>query len=510
MLSKIKSYTLEGLMGLGVDIEIDINAGLPGYETVGLPDAAVKESRERVRAAIKNSGFKYPTKRITVNLAPADSKKEGALFDLPIALGILIAGDQLLKAQYKDLTILGELSLDGTVRPVNGIMPILISAMQEGRTKFVIPLGNQKEASYVEGAEVYPVATLREACMLLCDRTGFIQIPTKKFTPTAESNKYGVDFADVKGQFFARRAIEIAVAGGHNILMIGPPGAGKTLMAKCVPTIMPDMTFEEAIEVTKIHSVAGILDANKGIVSTRPFRAPHHTATIPALTGGGTFARPGEVSLAHNGVLFLDEAPEYQRRTLEALRQPLEDGVVTVSRARLTAEYPARFMLVAGMNPCPCGNFGSMTRECRCTPSEIRRYVNKLSGPLLDRIDLHVEVDGISYDELQDETPSEDSAAIKARVEAARAIQRERFEGKRNHTNSGMDNNDLRKYCRLDGPGDRVLREAYERLNLTARAGTRIIKVARTIADLEGASQIKAEHVAEAVQYRSLDRKYWE
>ncbi|MGN0788428.1 MAG: YifB family Mg chelatase-like AAA ATPase, partial [Christensenellales bacterium] len=371
MLAKLISYALCGVDGFKVEIEVDLNAGLPSYEIVGLGDTAVKESKERVRSAIKNSLFAFPLKKITINLAPADSKKEGSYFDLAIAVAILAASEQIEGKSYKDYVMIGELSLDGTLRHIKGVMPLLISALQAGYKKFIIPSANAIEASYVEGCEIYALDDLKSVVELLRGEQEYKPLTTKRFVNNSAFNKYNVDFSEVKGQFVAKRAIEIAVAGGHNIIMIGPPGAGKTMMAKCVPTIMPDMSFEEAIEVTKIHSIAGVLDSSKGIVSRRPFRTPHHTATMPALIGGGSNAKPGEVSLAHNGVLFLDEMPEYQRKTLETLRQPLEDGYVTVSRAKQSLEYPARFMLVASMNPCPCGNFGSKTQQCKCTANEI-------------------------------------------------------------------------------------------------------------------------------------------
>ncbi len=510
MLAKLISYALSGVDGFKVEIEVDLNAGLPSYEIVGLGDTAVKESKERVRSAIKNSLFAFPLKKITINLAPADSKKEGSYFDLAIAVAILAASEQIEDRSYKDYVMIGELSLDGTLRHIKGVMPLLISALQAGYKKFIIPSANAEEASYVEGCEIYALDNLKSVVELLRDEQNYKPLETKRFVNNSAFNKYNVDFSEVKGQFVAKRAIEIAVAGGHNIIMIGPPGAGKTMMAKCVPTIMPDMSFEEAIEVTKIHSIAGVLDSSKGIVTRRPFRTPHHTATMPSLIGGGSNAKPGEVSLAHNGVLFLDEMPEYQRKTLETLRQPLEDGYVTVSRAKQSLEYPARFMLVASMNPCPCGNFGSKTQQCKCTANEIHKYVSKLSGPLIDRIDLQIEVDNISYEELRGGGEAESSAEIKKRVEKARAIQRERYKGSNIFVNAYMTNAQVKKYCALDKTCELLLKNAFEKLNLSARASTRILKVARTIADLEDSENIRPQHITEAIQYRSLDRKYWE
>jgi len=507
MLAKLKSLSLDGLVGYSVDVEVDISSGLPGYELVGLASTATKESKERVRSAIKNSGYFYPTKRITVNLAPADTKKEGPSFDLPIALGILAASGQIESKAYKDYVFVGELSLDGKLRHVNGIMPILISALQLGEKRFVIPKDNAREASFIDGIEVYALETLKEVADFL-EGAEEKPVVTSSYSAACLTRDYGIDFADVKGQTVAKRALEIAVAGGHNVLMIGPPGAGKTMLAKCVPTIMPEMTFEEAVEVTKVHSVAGILDSSVGIVTTRPFRTPHHTTTVPALIGGGTKARPGEVSLANHGVLFLDEMPEYSRHALETLRQPLEDRKVTVSRVAQSVEYPANFTLVASMNPCPCGNFGSKTQICRCTPQQIHNYVSKLSGPLMDRIDLQIEVDNITYDEFRARGEAESSATIKARIDKVRKIQRERFKDDGILTNAEMTPAQINKYCKIDKDSERLLQKAFERLNLSARGTTRILKVARTIADMEGAWDIKPQHIAEAIQYRGLDRKY--
>lgn len=507
MLAKIKSYVLDGLKGYAVDVEVDINSGLPGYEMVGLASTATKESKERVRAAVKNSGFLYPAKRITVNLAPADTKKEGPMFDLAIAVGILAASEQIECKLYKNYVLIGELSLDGELRHVNGIMPLIISAMQEGYRKFILPSANAREASYIDGIEVFAFGNLRDTVEFLRGDK-FEPLETSSYEASCERHSYGVDFADVKGQTVAKRALEIAVAGGHNALMIGPPGAGKTMLAKCVPTIMPEMTFEEAIEVTKIHSVAGILDSSIGIVTTRPFRTPHHTTTVPALIGGGSKAKPGEVSLANHGVLFLDEMPEYSRHALETLRQPLEDRRVTVSRVHNSVEYPANFMLLASMNPCPCGNFGSKTQICSCTPAQIHNYVAKLSGPLMDRIDLQIEVDNISYGELRGNGHAESSAEIKARINSVRALQRERFKNDGILTNAEMGTREMNKYCKIDADCERLLAKAFERLNLSARGTTRILKVARTIADLAGSENILPVHIGEAIQYRGLDRKY--